>query len=154
MVGQPMLDSLHSTIVRLTKPRSSGDFAEQGLCQFVALNSEVSQSRKSLGNSIGVGLPTCSWTSESWSKTVRVSCAAQGFLTTFSVIGARDTRQLEIFPLATTTVGWVPDQHTRRAETKWRTRSEAESCAGGLPTDNAANGKPQREKSKWVFSPM
>jgi len=28
----------------------------------------------------------------------------------FLVIGARDTRQLEIFPLATTTVGWVLDR--------------------------------------------
>ena len=55
---------------------------------------------------------------------------------------ARKTRQLAIFPLATTTVGWVPDR-TPEAEAKRRTRSEAQSCAGGLPTDNAAKGESQ-----------
>lgn len=70
----------------------------------------------------------------------------KGFRTTFLVIGARDTRQLEIFPLATTTVGWVPDQHTRRAVASRRTLRAAESCAGGLPTDNAAKGKTRSVK--------
>jgi len=55
--------------------------------------------------------------------------------------GRVNTRQLEIFPLATTSVGRVPDQHTRRAKAKRRTRSEAESCAGGLPTENGAPGE-------------
>ena len=54
--------------------------------------------------------------------------------------GAWNTRQLGFFPLATTPVGWVPDQHTRRAKAKRRTRSAAESCAGGLPTENGAAG--------------
>src|SRR5215207_8283034 len=58
---------------------------------------------------------------------------------------ARKTRQLAIFPLATTTVGWVPDR-TPEAEAKRRTRSEAESCAGGLPTDNPAKGEAQGER--------
>ena len=34
----------------------------------------------------------------------------------------------------------MPDQHTRRAKAKRRTRSAAESCAGGLPTENGAAG--------------
>ena len=55
--------------------------------------------------------------------------------------GAWNTRQLGFFPLATTSVGWVPDQHTRRAKAKRRTRSAAESCAGGLPTENGAQGE-------------
>ena len=55
--------------------------------------------------------------------------------------GAWNTRQLGFFPLATTPVGWVPDQHTRRAKVKRRTRSAAESCAGGLPTENGAQGE-------------
>ena len=59
---------------------------------------------------------------------------------------ARRTRQLAIFPLATITVGWVPDR-TPEAEAKRRTRSEAQSCAGGLPTDNPAKGEPQSEKA-------
>jgi hypothetical protein len=59
---------------------------------------------------------------------------------------ARKTRQLAISPLATITVGWVPDR-TPEAEAKRRTRSEAESCAGGLPTDNPAKGEPQSEKA-------
>ena len=52
-----------------------------------------------------------------------------------------NTRQSGFFPLATTSVGRVPDQHTRRAKAKRRTRSEAESCAGGLPTENGAQGE-------------
>jgi hypothetical protein len=68
-------------------------------------------------------------------------------LSFFHQRGAWNTRQLEFFPLATTSVGWVPDQHTRRAKAKRRTRSAAESCAGGLPTDNPAKGEPQFEKA-------
>ena len=56
---------------------------------------------------------------------------------------ARNTRQLAIFPLATTTVGWVPDRTPGGPKRKRRTRSEAESCAGGLPTDDRAKGEPQ-----------
>lgn len=52
-----------------------------------------------------------------------------------------NTRQSGFFPLATTSVGRVPDQHTRRAKAKRRTRSAAESCAGGLPTENGAQGE-------------
>jgi len=62
-------------------------------------------------------------------------------LSFFHQRGAWNTRQLEFFPLATTPVGWVPDQHTRRAKAKRRTRSAAESCAGGLPTENGAQGE-------------
>ena len=47
-------------------------------------------------------------------KSVKETCAAQGILTVSTVIsvgeGRVNTRQLEIFPLATTTVGWVPDR--------------------------------------------
>jgi hypothetical protein len=35
---------------------------------------------------------------------------AKGFRTISTVIRARNTRQLVIFPLATTTVGWVLDR--------------------------------------------
>ncbi len=64
---------------------------------------------------------------------------------------ARKTRQFAIFPLATITVGWVPDR-TPEAKAKRRTRSEAQSCAGGLPTDNPAKGEAQRERHAG-FSP-
>jgi len=47
------------------------------------------------------------------------------------------------FPLATTTVGWVLDRTPGGPKRKWRTRSEAESCAGGLPTENSAKGELQ-----------
>ena len=50
---------------------------------------------------------------------------------------ARKTRQLAIFPLATITVGWVPDR-TPEAETSVKDSKRSESCAGGLPTDNPA----------------
>jgi len=42
---------------------------------------------------------------------------------------ARKTRQLAIFPLATITVGWVPDR-TPEAEAKRRTRSESGELCG------------------------
>src|ERR1051325_10005065 len=62
-------------------------------------------------------------------------------LSFFHQRGAWNTRHLEFFPLATTPVGWVPDQHTRRAKAKRRTRSAAESCAGGLPTGEEGQGE-------------
>ena len=74
-------------------------------------------------------------------KSVRDSCGAQGSLTLFISEGRVNTRQSGFFPLATTSVGRVPDQHTRRAKAKRRTRSAAESCAGGLPTENGAPGE-------------
>ena len=47
-----------------------------------------------------------------------------------------NTRQLEIFPLATTSVGWVPDQHTRKGQ------SEAEdSERSGELCGRAADGE-------------
>ena len=55
---------------------------------------------------------------------------------------ARRTRQLAIFPLATITVGWVPDR-TPEAEASAEDSKRSESCAGGLPTENAAKGKLQ-----------
>jgi hypothetical protein len=54
---------------------------------------------------------------------------------------ARQTRQLVIFPLATPTVGWVLDRTPGGPKRQCGTRSEAESCAGGLPTEDAAKGK-------------
>ena len=54
---------------------------------------------------------------------------------------ARKTRQLAIFPLATPTVGWVLDRTPAGPKRQCRTRSAAESCAGGLPTEDAAKGK-------------
>jgi len=64
MVGHLMLDSLRSSIVRLTKAAISVDFAEQGLCQAVALRSVHLESRKSLVNSIVARLAALGWTSE------------------------------------------------------------------------------------------
>jgi|GEM_PF-2961853 len=55
--------------------------------------------------------------------------------------GARKTRQLVIFLLATTTVGWVLDRTPAGPKRQWRTRSEGESCAGGLPTEDVAKGE-------------
>jgi hypothetical protein len=84
---------------------------------------------------------------------------AKGFRTISPVIRARKTRQLVIFPLATPTVGWVLDRTPGGPKRQCRTRSEsgeahpegrnvcaglgakAESCAGGLPTEDAAKGK-------------
>ena len=57
---------------------------------------------------------------------------------------ARKTRQLAIFPLATPTVGWVLDRTPAGPKRQCRTRSAAESCAGGLPTEDAAKGKTYR----------
>jgi hypothetical protein len=54
---------------------------------------------------------------------------------------ARKTRQLAIFPLATPTVGWVLDRTPAGPKRQCRTRSAAESCAGGLPTENGAQGE-------------
>jgi len=74
-----------------------------------------------------------------------------------SAKGASETRQLAIFPLSDNYSRLGAWPHTRRAETKWRTRSEAESCAGGLPTDDRAKGESQRERetgflTRWSAS--
>jgi hypothetical protein len=55
---------------------------------------------------------------------------------------ARKTRQLAIFPLATPTVGWVLDRTPEaEASAAGALGAKAESCAGGLPTEDAAKGK-------------
>jgi hypothetical protein len=61
---------------------------------------------------------------------------------------ARKTRQLAISPLATITVGWVPDPHTGGRSVSAGLGAKAQSCAGGLPTDNPAKGESQPER--WV----
>ena len=59
---------------------------------------------------------------------------------------ARKTRQLAIFPLATTTVGWVPDRTPEAEAFSGGLGAKAESCAGGLPTDNPLKGNLNREQ--------
>jgi hypothetical protein len=59
---------------------------------------------------------------------------------------ARKTRQLAIFPLATITVGWVPDR-TPEAEAKRRTRSEARVVRTGCRLTIQLKGEPQSEKA-------
>ena len=81
------------------------------------------------------------WTSDGTGKKVPRFFRCDKILSFFPSEGRVNTRQLGFFPLATTSVGWVPDQHTRRAKAKRRTRSVAESCAGGLPTENGAQGE-------------
>ena len=74
-------------------------------------------------------------------KSVKDSFGAKESRTLFISERAREHATIRDFPLATTTVGWVLDRTPAGPKRQCRTRSAAESCAGGLPTEDAAKGK-------------
>ena len=63
---------------------------------------------------------------------------------TFYLREAREHATIRDFPLATTTVGWVPDRTPAGPKRSGGLAAKAESCAGGLPTEDAAKGKQHR----------
>ena len=60
---------------------------------------------------------------------------------------ARNTRQLGISPCPPLQSAGCPDRTPEGRKRSERLGAQAESCAGGLPTDNPAKGEPQFEKA-------
>jgi hypothetical protein len=55
---------------------------------------------------------------------------------------ARDTRQLGFFPLATTTVGWVPDRTPGGPKRSGGLEAKRELCRAGCRLRMQLRGKP------------